>query len=165
MTWGISAGRANAPFTAAIKNTFEQKLPDGNSIHTVRTSREARDSAGRTMTEMAQGCERGEDGQMHERLSINVNDPVARVNMNWVVGGNEQLKVVQVFHQPDPQKRQPPSAEELARQQKMMQAARGAAGGAAEGIQERRPGREADSGNYSAGVAFNADDSGWRRRE
>jgi hypothetical protein len=126
---GVGGGVKNAPFSAIVKSSFEQKLADGNAIHTVTRSHQARDSAGRTMTEMPQGCVRGEDGQMHERSNVNVNDPVARTNMSWQVGDNMQPKVVHVFHQPEmpPRSATPPlqpSAEQLAQQQKMMQAGR-----------------------------------------
>jgi hypothetical protein len=123
---GAGQGMKDMPFTGTT--TFEQKLADGNAIHSVTRTRQARDSAGRMMTEMAQGCARGEDGQMHGRLSVNVYDPVARISMNWQVGDDNQPKVVHVFHQPDP----PPqpikprelSAAEREQRDKMIQAAR-----------------------------------------
>jgi len=125
MTWGINYGvgpTKNAPFTAVTKSTFEQKLADGNAIHTVSHAHQARDSAGRTMIEMPQGCERGEDGQMHPRFSMNVFDPVAKTSLNWQVGGFGP-KVVRVFHQ-EPVVRKPPTPEELAAQAEMMKRAR-----------------------------------------
>jgi hypothetical protein len=126
---GIGGGTKSAPFSAVVKSSFEQRLADGNAIHTVTRSHQARDSAGRTMTEMPQGCVRGEDGQMHERLSVNVNDPVTRTSMNWQMGDDMQPKVAHVYHQPEiPARpvtpRPQPSAEQLAQQQKMVQAAR-----------------------------------------
>lgn len=124
---GIGGGMNNSPFSATVKSTFEQKLADGNVIHTVTRSHQARDSAGRTMTEMPQGCVLGEDGQMHQRLSVNVNDPVARTNISWQVGDDRQQKVAHVFHQPEmprPAIKRELSPEESAQQQRMMQAAR-----------------------------------------
>jgi hypothetical protein len=121
--YGIE-GSKNAPFSGVVKSSFEQKLADGNTIHGVTRTHQARDASGRTMTEMAQGCVRGEDGQMHERLSVNVNDPVARTNMNWQVDADDQPKVVIVFHQPDPPPRRERTPEEIARQQKLMELSR-----------------------------------------
>ena len=128
---GVNGGIKNAPYSAVMKSSFEQKLGDGNAIHTMTQSHQARDSAGRTMTEMKQGCVLGEDGQMHERSNVSVNDPVARTNMNWQVGDDQLPKVVRVYHQPQPNAPlrtvtppPQPSAEQLAQQQKMMQAAR-----------------------------------------
>jgi hypothetical protein len=128
---GIGGGRANIPFSGVVKSSFEQKLADGNAIHRVTRTRQARDSAGRTLTEMAEGCVLGADGQMHQRLSVTVDDPVARTNMNWQVGSDDQPKVVRVFHQPElrransspPVKRPELTAAQLEQQQKMMKAA------------------------------------------
>jgi len=122
INYGVTT-RSNAPFTAVAKTAFEQKLADGNAIHTVTQTRQARDSAGRTMSEMAQGCERGEDGQLHPVLNINVNDPVAKISMSWQRGGM-MPKVVHVFHQQAIVRPQmtPEEQATLLQQQKLMQA-------------------------------------------
>jgi len=128
MMMAIGGNFKDMPFTGTVKSTFEQKLADGNAIHSVTHSREARDSAGRTVTEMAEGCMRGADGQMHQRFNVNVFDPVARTSMNWQVGDDNQPKVVHVFHQPDlPAQATKPrelSAAEQEQRRKMMDAAR-----------------------------------------
>jgi len=132
ISYGIGGSQKSEPFSATVKLSFEQKLADGNAIHRVGVTRQARDSAGRTMTERQQGCVLGADGQMHERRSVSVNDPVARTSMNWQVGGDDQPKVVHVFHTPDrpvrpatqPAARPQPTPEELERQQKMMEVAK-----------------------------------------
>jgi hypothetical protein len=95
--YGVNS-KAGAPYSATAKETFEQRLADGNFIHGVTTSRYARDAAGRTRSEMAQGCERGEDGQLQPRLSVNVFDPTARTTMFWQVDSFSP-KVVRVSHQ------------------------------------------------------------------
>jgi hypothetical protein len=77
--------KTGIPYSAIVKSTFEQTLPDGNSIHGVTRARQARDSSGRTLNEMVTGCVRGEDGQPHERLQVNVNDPVNKTHMFWQV--------------------------------------------------------------------------------
>jgi hypothetical protein len=127
--YGIESSKSNLPFTGMVKTTFDQKLADGNAIHRSTLTHQARDSAGRTMVEMAEGCVRGEDGKMHERLSVNVNDPVAHTNMNWQVGSDGQTKVVRVFHQQAARlgqlsARTDPTPEEMTRRQKMLQAER-----------------------------------------
>src|SRR5580704_8229703 len=43
------------PFTATAKTTYEQSLPDGNEIRGYIYTHQARDSAGRTRSEMGQG--------------------------------------------------------------------------------------------------------------
>jgi hypothetical protein len=94
--YGIQ-GKLNVPYRATIKSTFEQKLPDGNSIQAFVRVQQARDSLGRTRAEMAQGCERGEDGQLHARMSVNLNDPVAKTHAFWLAIEG-QPKIVHVTH-------------------------------------------------------------------
>jgi hypothetical protein len=127
---GIGGARPNLPFSGVVKTSFEHKLADGNAIHAITRTRYARDSAGRTMEESAIGCVRGADGQMHERLMVNLNDPVARTNMSWQVGADDQPKVVRVFHQAalrtanaSQVKRPELTPAQVEQQQKMMKAA------------------------------------------
>jgi hypothetical protein len=96
--------RSGAPFTAEVTTTFDQALADGNSIHTVWHSRRARDASGRTMSEMAMGCARGEDGQLHPTINISVNDPGAKASLSWQVNQGGP-KIVRVFHQEAPPNR------------------------------------------------------------
>jgi hypothetical protein len=103
-----------------VKTTFEQKLVDGNTIHGVMHTRQARDSAGKTRTEFAQGCERGEDGQLHEMVTVSVNDPALKTTMNWQVNEFAMPKVVRILHQNGVPVKQP-SPEELAERQKIAQ--------------------------------------------
>ena len=121
---GVVGLPKTAPFSGVVKTTFEQKLGDGNAIHGVTRTHQARDSAGRTRVEMAEGCARGVDGQMHERTLVIVNDLEARTNMTWQVGPDDQQKVVRVSHLPEPRPRQELSPEELARQKKAIEAMR-----------------------------------------
>ena len=121
-TWSPGGSRANAPYSATVKMTFDQKLPDGNSIHGVSISHQARDSAGRTRSETIQGCSFGEDGQRHERLIIRVNDPVARTNTNWNAGFAGEPKVAQVLHLDQPQPAMKSTTEDLAKRQKAFEA-------------------------------------------
>jgi hypothetical protein len=110
-----AVGRSVAPFSATVKTTFEQKLPDGNSIHGYTRTRQARDSAGKTLSEFAQSCQRGEDGQPHLMSSVSVYDRTAKTTMNWQVNGNS-AKVVRVMHQGEQIPPPVPSAELLERQ-------------------------------------------------
>jgi len=112
--YGVSGGTGH-PFSATVKTTFEQKLSDGNSIHASARTRQARDSAGKTLTEFAQNCERGEDGQPQLWLNVSVYDRTAKTTMNWQVNGN-MSKVVRVFHQGEQVPPPVPSAETLERQ-------------------------------------------------
>ena len=92
--------KTGAPFSATLKSTFEQKLPDGNSIRGVTRTHQARDSSGKTRTETPAGCGRGEDGQPHLALNVSVRDPVAKTFMNWRIDIDSiGPKVARVLHQ------------------------------------------------------------------
>jgi hypothetical protein len=97
-TWASGQGIPNAPYVGTVKKTFVQELPDGNSIHGVSISHEARDSAGRTMYQGVQGCSFGEDGQRHERLMTRVNDPIAKTTTTWNTGGAGEPKRATISH-------------------------------------------------------------------
>jgi hypothetical protein len=90
---GTLAPKTGAPFSAKVKWTFDQRLSDGNVIHAVEWTRQARDSAGRARTERAQGCYRGEDGQPHPRMDVTVIDPTTETVMFWTVGLPGQMEV------------------------------------------------------------------------
>jgi hypothetical protein len=96
--------RRDVPFTAVVKMTFDQALADGNAIHTVSHSRQARDSNGRTMSEMAMGCAPGADGQLRPSFHVSVNDPAAKTDSNWDENGFGP-KIVRVFHREEPASR------------------------------------------------------------
>lgn len=114
-------GGTATPFSGTVKTTFEQKLPDGNSIHAVTRTHQARDSMGKTRAEFAQSCERGQDGQLQVVASISVNDPANKTSMNWTVNSDTMAKVVRIFHQNEmPVKR--PTPAELLERQKLAQA-------------------------------------------
>jgi len=111
--------KAGAPFSATVKWTFDHQLPDGNAIHAVEWTTQARDSAGRTRAERAQGCYRGEDGQLHARTDVTRYDPVAKITTFWTTGNWPpfQQNVAIVRHQvpPSPAVARPaPTAEEQA---------------------------------------------------
>lgn len=112
--------KVGSPYSATVKSSFEQKLADGNAIHTVTTSHVARDSAGRTRTEMSIGCAMGKDGQLHPRLQVNVNDPQAKTFMNWQES-DDSPKVAWLMHQPDFIPPPTPSEEVVEAQQRATQ--------------------------------------------
>jgi hypothetical protein len=98
------------PFTAVIKETFDQKLADGNSIHGTVRYRIARDSAGRTMSEMPTSCYTGEDGHRHQSYQVSVLDRTTNTTESWALSGG-QSKIAIIFHMPTPQR---PSQAEIA---------------------------------------------------
>ena len=96
--WSPGASLAKAPYTGTVKTTFVQKLPDDNSIRGILIFHEARDSAGRTISQTAQGCSFGVDGQRHERLMTTVNDPIAKTRSNWKLGNDGEQRLAWVTH-------------------------------------------------------------------
>jgi hypothetical protein len=113
--------KIDAPYSATMKASFEQKLADGNAIHGFHTTHQARDSKGRTMNEMGAGCMRGEDGQPKERLSVLVFDPTANTMMEWQVT-DSMSKIVHVRRMQITNRKQP-TADEAAEQMKRSQIA------------------------------------------
>jgi hypothetical protein len=91
------------PFTAVIKETFDQKLADGNAIHGTVRYRIARDSAGKTMSEMPTSCYTGEDGHRHQSYQVTVHDRSTNTNESWALSGG-QSKIATIFHLPTAQR-------------------------------------------------------------
>jgi hypothetical protein len=113
--------KVGTPYSATVKTTFEQRLPDGNSIRGITRARQARDSSGKTLSEMVTGCERGEDGQPHERLQVNVDDPVTKTHMFWHVQVSDvDPKIVRVSHSEE-RSRPQQTPEEVAARRKASQ--------------------------------------------
>ena len=96
--WGASSSKPIA-YTATIKATIEQRLPDGNTIRGVVHTQQARDSSGKTVSQMPQGCHLDENGQPALQMFVNVHDPATKTSENWQVGdfmfGD---KVVRISH-------------------------------------------------------------------
>ena len=98
------------PFSAVVKVTLDQKLADGNSIHGTVRYHIARDSSGRTLSEMPTGCYVGEDGRRHQMYQVSVYDSAARTMERWAMDGVTP-GIANISHLPTPTK---PSPEELA---------------------------------------------------
>ena len=94
-------GHGSGAYFETAKSTFEQKLGDGSYVRGYAITHQARDGAGRTMSEVAMSCQRGEDGVPRPQLSVNVFDPATKTSLNWQVNGPFE-KVAHVFHQPSP---------------------------------------------------------------
>jgi hypothetical protein len=87
-------GIANKPYSATVKTTVVQKLADGTTITRVNTTKEARDSAGRTMHQTSLYVPNGEPAM----VNTSVFDPVSHTMTHWM----SQSKVASVFHMPEP---------------------------------------------------------------
>lgn len=111
---------ASVAYSATAKTTFEQHLPDGNTIRGFIRTRMARDGAGKMMSERGQGCVRDENGVREPQLYVNVFDTATKTMMSWYVGVTGMPDVVTVIHA-STTPRKPLSPEELAAQRKASQ--------------------------------------------
>jgi hypothetical protein len=92
---------ARPAYTATIKQAFEQKLADGNTIQWTVEEIQARDEAGRTMLQHIEGCDPDSGGSSPLRIQTTVSDPAARTFTNWTTGpGTTALTTIN--HMPDP---------------------------------------------------------------
>jgi hypothetical protein len=89
-----SSGIANKPYSATVKTTVVQKLVDGTTITRVTTTKEARDSAGRTMRQTSLYVPNGAPAI----VSTVVVDPGRHTMTQWI----SQSKQATVFHMPEP---------------------------------------------------------------
>jgi hypothetical protein len=87
-------GIANKPYSATVKTTLVQKLADGTTITRVNTTKEARDSEGRTMHQNSLNVPNGAPAM----VSTSVFDPVSRTMTHWM----SQSKQATVSHMADP---------------------------------------------------------------
>src|ERR1700733_5792345 len=87
-------GVANKPYSATVKTTVVQKLADGTTITQVNTTKEARDSEGRTMHQTSFDVPNGQPAM----VNTSVFDPVSHTMTHWM----SQSKQATVFHMPDP---------------------------------------------------------------
>ena len=82
----------NKPYSATVKTTTVQRLADGTTITRVTTTKEARDSEGRTMHQNSFNVPNGAP------VNTSVFDPVNRTMTHWM----SQSKQATVFHMADP---------------------------------------------------------------
>jgi hypothetical protein len=87
-------GVTNRPYSATVKTTVVQKLADGTTITKVRTTKEARDSEGRTMHQINLERPNGEPAM----LDTSVSDPVNQTRTQWT----DLFKMATVMHLSQP---------------------------------------------------------------
>jgi hypothetical protein len=71
------------PYSLMATIKSERKLADGNTISGVITSRQFRDSEGRTRMEAPLNCSAGKDHEPVWEGGIQVADPIAKVQIDW----------------------------------------------------------------------------------
>jgi hypothetical protein len=87
-------GVTNLPYSATFKTTVVQKLADGTTITRVSTTREARDSQGRTLHEITNERPGGQPSIVNATL----NDPENHTMTHWMSFSKEAT----VIHLPEP---------------------------------------------------------------
>ncbi|WP_158821752.1 hypothetical protein [Granulicella sp. S156] len=120
---GYSSFGRHFAYSATVKTTLEQKLPDGNTIRGFVRFHQAQDGAGRTFSEQPVGCQRGENGEPQLRKMVHVFDPATHTSTTWNVGGDNEDKVVRIYRQSSTPPK-PLTPAELAARQKSSQAQR-----------------------------------------
>jgi len=100
--------KGGAPFNAVVRQTVDQKLADGNSIHAVIRYQVGRDASGKTFSRRPGPCFISDDGQQHQSYRVSVYDPNLKTTESWDVDGVNRIAIF--THMP-PEK---PSEAELA---------------------------------------------------
>ena len=70
MAYGPGSSVGKIAFSATARTTFEQTLGNGSYVHGFMVTHQARDGSGRTRTEMAQNCQRDENGQLGPEIVV-----------------------------------------------------------------------------------------------
>lgn len=104
--FAVTRGNVRPAYTATVKQTYEQKLADGNTIHWTIEAVQARDEAGRVMHQHIQGCDADASGPPL-RIMTTINDPASRSTMNWSTGPGSRA-ITTILHQPEPLAPLPP---------------------------------------------------------
>jgi len=84
---GNPGGRGGA-FTASVKNTFEQRLIDGNVISGESHTHVYQNSEGWVRTEFMVDCRRDADGKLQWMLEVSIFKPKHSENLHWQEGPN-----------------------------------------------------------------------------
>ncbi|HEV2578630.1 MAG TPA: hypothetical protein VGU25_15605 [Acidobacteriaceae bacterium] len=83
----VSTNRNPAPaYTATVKQSFEQTLPDGNTVHWATESTQARDENGRTLRQRIEGCDLDASGQPQLRMQVEIYDQAGQAFTSWSIG-------------------------------------------------------------------------------
>jgi hypothetical protein len=99
--FGITGGNVRVAYTVTIKQTYDQTLMDGNTIHWTVEEIQARDEAGRTMRQHIQGCADDGSGQPQLRIQTTVFDPTSKTSGNWAVGPG-MMALTSISHLQEP---------------------------------------------------------------
>ena len=94
-------GNLRVAYTAMVKQSFEQRLSDGNTIHWTVEAVQARDETGRTMRQHIAGCDADSGGQSPLIIRTSIYDPALKTDTSWSTGPGS-MALTTVIHQPEP---------------------------------------------------------------
>lgn len=95
-------GKVLASYTVTIKQSYEQKFADGNSIRWTIETVQARDEAGRTMRQHIEGCDAESGGdQSSLRIRTSIYDPASKTDTSWSTGPGS-MALTTIVHRPEP---------------------------------------------------------------
>jgi hypothetical protein len=97
------------PLSIKYRSTSEQKLPDGNAVHSTRIGALARSSSGKLMDQRESGCILGADGLYRPVVYFTVTDRVEGTALSWQTGWLAQTYAT-LNHQGTRAVQPPPSA-------------------------------------------------------
>jgi len=86
------------PYTATWTEKSVQTLANGTTVTHESTTKFARDSSGRTYSEMHHTLPSGQDGQPREMVMYHIFDTAARTTTMW----NSETRAATVTHRPEP---------------------------------------------------------------
>jgi len=90
----FASPKVGAPFSAVFKETVDQKLADGNSIHSIVRYHVARDASGRTFSRRPGLCFISDDGQRHQSYRVDIYDPNIKATESWDLDGMNRTAIL-----------------------------------------------------------------------
>jgi hypothetical protein len=88
----------NSPYSLTASLKMEQTLPDGTTISGFTTSRQARDSRGRTLVDEPLMCQIDQEGLPFRDRRTTIVDAVAKTSMEWSEWMIATNKIATVYH-------------------------------------------------------------------
>ena len=136
--------------TATIK--AETKTSNGATLTGFTTSRQMRDSSGRTRVESPLACDYDKENQPHWDGSINVIDPTLRTYTRWEEWFFLPRKKILLTHRPDLIMVDPPSADDEYRKAKTLSSHASHLSSGADGFKLEDLGKREIAGLMSSGI-------------
>lgn len=99
--FAVPRSNIRRPYTATVKQSYEQRLFDGNVIHWTVEAVQARDETGRTMRQYIEGCDADSGAQSPLRIRTSIYDPASKTDTSWSTGPGT-MALTTIIHRPEP---------------------------------------------------------------